>query len=182
DLLPRAACTSITPSPPRWASRRRKTRRSSASGAGCAVSYPRRHPGVVPRHRPLRHGGAPAAARNAARGRWPRPAAALAQGRRRRAHAAHHLDRPAGGRVRAARPASCPAAAEDAPPSSARRLERAPVDRRAPGRARGPHPGEAECATAEALAAIPPPPFALREVSDEPAYTGAWRVEHGLPR
>jgi CYTH domain-containing protein len=41
---------------------------------------------------------------------------------------------------------------------------------------------EAECQTDEQLAALPPPPFALREVTDEPAYTGGWLVKHGLPQ
>jgi len=40
---------------------------------------------------------------------------------------------------------------------------------------------EAECTTDAALAALPLPPFAAREVTDEPQYTGAWLVKHGLP-
>jgi CYTH domain-containing protein len=40
---------------------------------------------------------------------------------------------------------------------------------------------EAECSTDEELAALSSPSFALREVTDEPAYTGAWLVKHGIP-
>jgi CYTH domain-containing protein len=40
---------------------------------------------------------------------------------------------------------------------------------------------EAECSTDEELAALSSPPFALREVTDEPAYTGAWLAKHGIP-
>jgi CYTH domain-containing protein len=40
---------------------------------------------------------------------------------------------------------------------------------------------EAELETAEALAAFPPPPFALREVTRQLEYTGGWLAKHGLP-
>ena len=40
---------------------------------------------------------------------------------------------------------------------------------------------EAEFDGAEAMAAYPAPPFALREVTDDPRYSGGWLVENGLP-
>jgi CYTH domain-containing protein len=41
---------------------------------------------------------------------------------------------------------------------------------------------EAEFQTAAELAAFPSPDFALREVTRDVQYTGAWLVQHGLPR
>lgn len=41
---------------------------------------------------------------------------------------------------------------------------------------------EAECDSELALSAFPTPEFALREVTGEPAYTGSWLAQHGLPR
>ena len=41
---------------------------------------------------------------------------------------------------------------------------------------------EAEFQNDEALAAFAIPPFAIREVTAEPEYTGAWLARHGLPR
>ena len=41
---------------------------------------------------------------------------------------------------------------------------------------------EAEFETADALAAFPHPDFALREVTDDPRYTGGALVSDGLPR
>ena len=40
---------------------------------------------------------------------------------------------------------------------------------------------EAEFDTSEALAAFPTPDFAVREVTDDARYTGAWLARHGLP-
>jgi len=41
---------------------------------------------------------------------------------------------------------------------------------------------EAEFQTAEQLATFPDPDFALREVTDEPEYTGVWLATHGMPK
>jgi CYTH domain-containing protein len=41
---------------------------------------------------------------------------------------------------------------------------------------------EAECDSAEELAAYPTPEFAVREVTGEPEYTGSWLAQQGLPR
>lgn len=41
---------------------------------------------------------------------------------------------------------------------------------------------EAEFDTAEQLAAFPMPPFAVREVTDDPRYTGSYLAKHGLPK
>ncbi len=40
---------------------------------------------------------------------------------------------------------------------------------------------EAEFDSDDAMIAFPSPPFALREVTDDPRYTGGMLVEHGLP-
>lgn len=40
---------------------------------------------------------------------------------------------------------------------------------------------EAELASALALAAFPSPAFAVREVTADPQFTGAWLVKHGVP-
>jgi hypothetical protein len=40
---------------------------------------------------------------------------------------------------------------------------------------------EAEFDDAEALKAFPHPDFAIREVTEDPRYTGGWLVRHGLP-
>jgi CYTH domain-containing protein len=40
---------------------------------------------------------------------------------------------------------------------------------------------EAECNTAHRLAALPMPDFAVREVTDDPRFTGGHLVENGLP-
>jgi CYTH domain-containing protein len=40
---------------------------------------------------------------------------------------------------------------------------------------------EAEFQSDEALAAFSTPPFAVREVTDDPEYTGAWLARHGRP-
>lgn len=40
---------------------------------------------------------------------------------------------------------------------------------------------EAECNTAHRLANLPMPDFAVREVTDDPGFTGGLLVEHGLP-
>lgn len=40
---------------------------------------------------------------------------------------------------------------------------------------------EAEFNTSALLAAFPMPDFALREVTDDPRFTGGWLVENGLP-
>jgi CYTH domain-containing protein len=41
---------------------------------------------------------------------------------------------------------------------------------------------EAEFQTDEALAAFSAPSFAVREVTDDPEYTGGWLAHHGRPR
>jgi len=41
---------------------------------------------------------------------------------------------------------------------------------------------EAELESDSAASAFAPPPFALREVTDEVEYTGGWLAQHGLPR
>jgi CYTH domain-containing protein len=41
---------------------------------------------------------------------------------------------------------------------------------------------EVESETADALAAFPFPHFAVREVTDDPSYTGGSLVKYGLPR
>jgi CYTH domain-containing protein len=40
---------------------------------------------------------------------------------------------------------------------------------------------EAEFRTSDALTAFPMPDFAIREVTDDPRFTGGWLVENGLP-
>jgi CYTH domain-containing protein len=41
---------------------------------------------------------------------------------------------------------------------------------------------EAECKTDDELAALPTPTFAIREVTDEPQYSGASLAMQGMPR
>jgi CYTH domain-containing protein len=41
---------------------------------------------------------------------------------------------------------------------------------------------EAEFQNDEALTAFAIPPFAVREVTDDPEYTGGWLAIHGRPR
>lgn len=41
---------------------------------------------------------------------------------------------------------------------------------------------EAEFESPEAMAAFPDPDFALREVTDDPRYSGGSLAAHGLPR
>lgn len=41
---------------------------------------------------------------------------------------------------------------------------------------------EAECSTADLLAALPMPDFAVREVTDDPRFTGGDLVRNGLPK